>query len=246
MAEISPQLRYYIEESTRRGGSKDQITKELLDRGWKIDIINECFSNLNTATNTPQTPLPPKSSPQTEEDSHKRIVKIIVTAGSLLVGLGVYSFLAVNWQTIGNPLRIAIIILSILVSYIIGWYLREKAELPKIGNALILLGVIMYGGGIFLVAQMYDINGHMADGFVLWSLGALATGLALDFYQAYYLSLPLIFTATLRYPWQILSFSEGATPLLASSLVLIIITMTIFLSGLYIRRSISNEIADTF
>ncbi len=166
-----------------------------------------------------------------EGDQHKKIVRVIVTTGAILLGIGVYYYLAIHWQDLPEVLRIGIILLSMLAAYGSGWYLREKAGLPKIGTALILLGTVMYGAGIFLVGRMYNITGHFADGWALWSLGSLIMGGATGLYQLTYLGILLTLVAGSLY-LETLSrhTTEDPARLVAAVLVIALTIVTAFLT----------------
>ncbi len=166
-----------------------------------------------------------------EGDQHKKIVRVIVTTGAILLGVGVYYYLAIHWQDLPEALRIAIILLSMLAAYGSGWFLREKAGLPKIGTALILLGTVMYGAGIFLVGRMYNITGHFADGWALWSLGSLIMGGATGLYQLTYLGILLTLIAGSLY-LEALSRHTTDDParLVAAVLVIALTIVTAFLT----------------
>ncbi len=103
-----------------------------------------------------------------------RLVTTISTLGALLVGVGVLLFVASNWSQIPSGWRLAIIVGSLLSSYGIGFHLRFAAgSYPRVGGALILLGAIIFGAGIFLVAQMYHVTVHYPNGSLMWGVGVL-------------------------------------------------------------------------
>jgi uncharacterized membrane protein len=59
--------------------------------------------------------------------------------------------------------RVLIIIIAMVSAYTLGWLFREKWHYEKTGEVLFLLGAIIYGAGIFLVAQMFHIRGNWPD-----------------------------------------------------------------------------------
>ncbi|MEK7069917.1 MAG: DUF2157 domain-containing protein, partial [Patescibacteria group bacterium] len=149
----------YIKVNLANGKSKDDIYKDLLTQGQTVDAIGEAFAFLNQASQ--------------KEDSQKRVTKIIAIIGAILVGAGIFSFVAANWQEIGKFFKILIILGSMLASYYGGWILKEKYHRVKTGEALILLGSIIYGAGIFLIGQMFNIRANWPDAFILWMFGLL-------------------------------------------------------------------------
>ncbi len=103
-----------------------------------------------------------------------KLITIISLLGAILVGVGVILFIASNWSAIPQWGRLAIIFSSMIASYGCGFYLRYEAQnYPKVGAALILLGALIFGGGMFLIAQIYHISVHYPNGPLLWGLFVL-------------------------------------------------------------------------
>lgn len=107
-----------------------------------------------------------------------RLTRIISILGVILVGVGVFLFLGANWDTIPKELKLLIIFSSIAAAYGSGFWLRLR-EYEKTGRALEFLGALLYGAGIALVAQIYNIQAGSGTIFLLWAGGVLASGLAL-------------------------------------------------------------------
>jgi uncharacterized membrane protein len=103
------------------------------------------------------------------EKSSKSLLPIFA---SILVGLGILSFIASNWDIISNLGKLLIIIISMTVFYIIGNKKVAKGD-SRLGHALIGLGVITFGAGIILISQIYNFTFYNASSFILWSFGAL-------------------------------------------------------------------------
>ncbi len=227
-----PKLIEYVKTSLAEGKAKEEIYKELLGQGWTIDAIQECF-NVQTAA-------------EEHEDTSKRTIQIIVTIGAVLIGAGVFSFIAANWQDMVRPVKIGVILVSMLISYSLGWYLKEKVQLAKTGDALILLGAIIYGSGIFLVAQMFNIRANWPDGFILWMIGSIAMAFAVESYPLFYLAIPLGIVALVGHPFGIFD-SFGHDPfLLTSSFLLLISTLVIFVAGWVIRKRMPLELSEYY
>jgi uncharacterized membrane protein len=111
-----------------------------------------------------------------------RLVTTITILGSILIGVGVILFMAANWSEIPRWGKLGIIFSSMLGSYGLGYYLRYGREsFPKAGAALILLGSIIFGAGIFLIAQIYHISVHYPNGPLMWGLGVLPLAYLLGF-----------------------------------------------------------------
>jgi len=98
-------------------------------------------------------------------------IRVVVTIGALLVGLGILSFIASNWDGISNLVKL-LIIFGVFGGVNLAGYLLSENN-PKTGRSLIYLGTLVYGAGIFLIGQMYNFGGDFPTAFLLWSLGVL-------------------------------------------------------------------------
>lgn len=219
----------YINISVSQGRTKEDIYKELLSQGQNIEVIQKSFKAIDRE--------------QKKEDTSKRMIRIILTIGAILIGAGIISFVAANWSGMTNTLKVFIIFSSMLVSYGSGWYFKEKLSLFKTGEALILLGSIIYGAGIFLIGQMFNIRSNWPDAFLLWMIGVIVMGLATESYSLFSLAIPIGIVAFVGHPIGIFGGSLGYNPfLLTSSLLLLVSTAVTFATGWIIRKKMPSEI----
>lgn len=98
-------------------------------------------------------------------------IKIILVIGSVLIGLGILSFIASNWKELSKLTKFLIVIGLYLSSNIASFKLQENYS--KTSKSILYLGTLIYGSGIFLVAQMFNYGGHFSNAFLLWGLGIL-------------------------------------------------------------------------
>ncbi|TGE39027.1 DUF2157 domain-containing protein [Desulfosporosinus fructosivorans] len=98
-------------------------------------------------------------------------IRVVVTIGALLVGLGILSFIASNWDGIGHLVKL-LIIFGVFGGVNVAGYMVSENN-PKTGRSFIYLGTLVYGAGIFLIGQMYNFGGEFPTAFLLWSLGVL-------------------------------------------------------------------------
>lgn len=98
-------------------------------------------------------------------------IRVLLTIGAVLVGIGVLSFIASNWQVIGKPFKFGIILVAFTAFYYIGNILEESY--PKTARSLIYISVLIYGAGIFLIGQMFNYGGDFTSAFLLWTVGIL-------------------------------------------------------------------------
>ncbi len=109
-----------------------------------------------------------------EKAGPAKLITTVSILGSLLVGIGIILFIASNWALIPRWAKLLLIFTSMLGSYGLGFYFRfEKRTYPRVGASLILLGSLIFGAGIFLIAQIFHIKAHEPNGLLLWAAGVL-------------------------------------------------------------------------
>jgi uncharacterized membrane protein len=95
--------------------------------------------------------------------------------GAAVAGLGVILLLAYNWQAIPKAAKLAVIFGGLCGLHGVGiWLFLRDDWRRQLGEAVSLLGTMLFGAGIWLVAQIYHIEEHYPNGFLIWGLGALA------------------------------------------------------------------------
>ena len=109
---------------------------------------------------------------------------ILLTAGLLLLFLGLVSFIAAHWHELNKILRVCIITLA----YIFGltaYYFTGRNE-TKTGKLFLLLSSIIFGAGIYLITRMYDIKLTFSEVLGLWEIQVILTALITrDTWQIY-------------------------------------------------------------
>lgn len=99
---------------------------------------------------------------------------ILAVFGVVLIGAGAMSFVAANWDAMGKLERLVVLFGSLWAAYAIAaWFINNSRG--AIGQAFVLLGVILFGVNIHYVAQTYNIQAHYPDGLLLWGIGAILT-----------------------------------------------------------------------
>lgn len=107
-----------------------------------------------------------------------KMITVLTILGSILIGLGVLLYIGANWMHMGPVQKVALIVAAVVAAHAGGWYFRfEPGNRPKLGSALLLLGSILYGGGIWLVAQIFNLQTNFSDGMLLWAGGTMASAL---------------------------------------------------------------------
>ncbi len=98
-------------------------------------------------------------------------IRILSAIGSLLLGFGILSFIASNWDVMSRPLKLVTII-GFLIAFNLSGYLMRKSY-PKTSAALFYVGALIYGAGIFLIEQLFHISSSNQTSFLLWAVGLL-------------------------------------------------------------------------
>lgn len=213
----------YIKTSIVLKKTREEIYKELLSLGVSLESIERNF---------------PKSKTEDENDeAQSRFIQVILFIAAILVGAGVFSFIASNWQVMGKALKIFIIISSLASFYSLGWYLKERLKLFKTGEAFIFLGAIMYGAAIFLIAQIFNISSNWINGFIFWMIGIILLALAIESYILFSFSIILGIISAFGY-FFVFRISYGDTFILNTTSILFITTLCLFFSGWIINKKI--------
>lgn len=222
----------YIQSSFAQGKPKEEIYKELLNQGQSIDAIQDAFNQIVAK--------------KKKEDIQKRTIRIIVIIGAILVGLGIFSFVAANWLVMPKVMKVSIIVIAMIASYTGGWFLREKWHHEKTGEALLLLGVIIYGAGIFLIAQMFHAREDWPDGFIFWMIGIIVMAFATESFSLFYLTIPVGVAAIISQPIIFIVFGDYDPSLLRSSFLLLIATIVTFIAGWLVKKRIPPELKEFY
>jgi len=93
--------------------------------------------------------------------------------GVLLLGSGIITYFAANWALMPKIIKLVILFGGMWAAYGIAAYLLRRGDSPHLGQAILLLGVMLFGANIMLIAQIYHIDSHYPDGVLSWSAGAL-------------------------------------------------------------------------
>lgn len=105
-------------------------------------------------------------------DEHRnRLISTLLVLGAVLLGVGVILFFASNWQSIPKWGKVGLVIVPLVLFHLSSFLTYSKYL--KISATLSLLGCLMFGSGIWLIAQIFHINSHFPNGILFWLLGTL-------------------------------------------------------------------------
>ena len=99
---------------------------------------------------------------------------IFSVIGAIIFGLGIILLFAYNWDKIHKFAKLALIFSALIGAHGVGYYFRNKgASRVYLSEAFFALGTMFFGSGIWLVAQIYNIDEHYPNAFIVWGVGAL-------------------------------------------------------------------------
>ena len=91
--------------------------------------------------------------------------------GGILIGLGVITFFAANWDEISHEVKLASLIAGMLLSYGAGYALWQRSGPTAYAVSFVLLGCIIYGAGVHLIGQTYHVSVDHPNLSLFWFLG---------------------------------------------------------------------------
>ncbi|MGB7441894.1 MAG: DUF2157 domain-containing protein [Coleofasciculaceae cyanobacterium] len=117
-----------------------------------------------------------------ENSARNRFVLILLSLGSILLGLGIITFVAANWQAWSRELKV-ILLLSVFVGLnAVGFYLwRSPTQRWQrhLGKGLLLAGALALGANLALMSQLFHQSSPLYQLFLAWGLGVLAMAYSL-------------------------------------------------------------------
>jgi len=115
--------------------------------------------------------------------SRDRFIIIVLGLGFVLLGLGVITFVAANWQVWTRPIKVLLLLSLFIGTNLGGFYLGRSTNQrqSRLGQGLLLLGALTFGANLGLMSQMFHQTGAVYTLYFIWGLGvwAMAYGLRL-------------------------------------------------------------------
>ncbi len=226
----------YIKKLLSQNFTKEDIYRYLLEKGYYVVDIEQGFRRISKGETEDGVKV-------SQEVAHNKMMGIVFKIGAVLVAAGIFSFIAANWSEMTKTVKILVILFFLVGFYLLGWYMKYEKRLLKTGDALILLGNIVYGAGIFLVSQMYNMRVNWPDGFILWMIGVVLMGGVIKSYPLFYLSaiLGIISVTGYRFGDFISYGSSYERFLFTPTILLIMATVVSFFTGLYMYKNIPDK-----
>jgi uncharacterized membrane protein len=139
--------------------------------------------------------------------------------GAVLFGLGVILFFAWNWDGMPKAAKLGVIFAGLLASQSAGLWFHFKGRNRALGEGLAGLGTLLFGAGMILIAQIYHIDEHFPNSFVVWGLAALAMAWVLASVTQGFLAVLLLTLWFATEMWSFQSTMHAAAPLIGLGLL---------------------------
>lgn len=128
--------------------------------------------------------------------SRNRFIMILLGLGSILIGLGVITFVAANWQELPRSTKVTLLLSLFIIVNIAGFYLwRQHNEVQqRLGHGLLILGALILGANMGLMGQIFHINRPFYELLLAWGIGVLAMAYSLRLTSLGILSILLVWS----------------------------------------------------
>lgn len=113
------------------------------------------------------------------DQRRSKALLVLMGAAGFLLGLAVLLVVGYNWEALPKAAKLILIFGCILGTHGAGLWLRfvRKSEIGS--ESAFFLGCLLYGAGIALLAQIFNINSHYPDGIWWWAIGTLPFALCM-------------------------------------------------------------------
>jgi uncharacterized membrane protein len=188
---------------TRRplAGSQLAWLRDQLDLWREHDLVSpEQAKGILDLYETPQ---------QTAARQAARGVFVLLAVAGLFFALAVLLLIGFNWEALPAFVKLTLIVSAVLGTHATALTLRERWGWPRAAELVFFFGCLLYGAGLFLIGQVFQINAHWPDGLWWWALGVLPFALALE------TALPHALLAVLLATWagvEVIGFGLDASP----------------------------------
>lgn len=126
---------------------------------------------------------------------------ILTSLAGLVIGLGILTIIAANWSALTGVMRLGLVGVLISAAMLSAGWLRDRAlALPA--NIIAAIAVLMAGGGVIVIGQLYHASSTSAAFLSLW------TGLGLLIALLQRSPLAAAGTALLAMVWSLFHFGE--------------------------------------
>lgn len=119
-----------------------------------------------------------------------RAITIFASIGAILVGLGIVLFIGSHWGRMG-PLARMLVLTCVYGLSVAGAAFAEARNHERLARALWFLVTLGFGANIFFFGQIFNFTLTYWQGTLVWLIGTLAMGFAIDSRLHAWMAIPL-------------------------------------------------------
>ncbi len=172
-----------------------------------------------------------------KEGESSRFVYILATLGALLIGLGIITYMAANWTDFSRFFKTGFLLGMLVIIYASATYFNYK-KMIGVSVALFLLGGILFGANIMLLAQTFNIQSHYPNGVLFWWLGIFPITYLIRSKALFLLNFALFLI------WIFLEFFIALSEANISGYFIIFVSILIFLNFLMTANYLKEKVPD--
>ncbi|MCC6931904.1 MAG: GDYXXLXY domain-containing protein [Deltaproteobacteria bacterium] len=151
------------------------------NRSWLYGEVTHWLSaGIISAESGEQIKAVYESEQVTHEEKNSRAMFVIRAMASFLFGLAVLLLIGNNWEGLAREIKLFIVLGAVLGTHAIGIWLRYKRQRIMASQLVTFFACLLYGAGIWLIAQIYHISAHYPDGVWWWAIGVFPFAVLLD------------------------------------------------------------------
>ncbi|MBD9372172.1 DUF2157 domain-containing protein [Rhizobium sp. ARZ01] len=109
-----------------------------------------------------------------QRESSFSLGRVLMVIAALLLSGAVLLLIAANWEAIPRVARLVGIVTLIWFAYVAAALLRNRGAL-RLSEAVLVAGILFFGGAIALVGQMYHLSGDATQASLVWFAGGAIT-----------------------------------------------------------------------
>jgi len=142
-----------------------------------------------------------------------RLTVVAFGFGGLLLAAGAFLFVAAHWQDVSPWGRFAILLAMTAALHVGGAFGARFS--PSLATVLHAVGTAVFGAGIFLSGQIFNLQEQWPEALLLWAAGAaVAAWLLKDWPQILWVAVLgpawLVSEWATRYSWSLVTYGEAA------------------------------------
>jgi uncharacterized membrane protein len=153
---------------------------------------------------------------------------IALVAGGFMLGTGVLLFVGAQWDSISPAFRFGLVLLMVGVFHAAA--VVATGRFDALAVTFRALGTAAFGAGIFLTAQVFNLQSHWPGAFLLWSLGAVvAWVLVREWPQAAFLA--VLVPIWLMGEWSVAAADYSGNMVMVPAAGMVLLSLTYLWAG---------------